>query len=136
MTDRRSVIRGGSRIFERGGGSGADTGFFTSTPPPLDIARVTSSTFQGGGGRHTHTLDPPLGSILGIQAKKGGKRGSNVKKPTSWPNRFRMDPPLVIDPYSKCRLGVCKRREHNDKSMPGMEDRVCLKRNKVSLLIM
>ena len=91
------------------GGPGADTGFFTSTPPPLDIVRVTSSalrkfekhphswTFTStpspghcpydvihtpkskGGGRvitpvtqHTHTLDPPLGSILGLQAKKGG----------------------------------------------------------------
>ena len=32
---------------------------------------MTSSTFQGGRG-HTHTLDPPLGSILGLQAKKGG----------------------------------------------------------------
>ena len=89
------------------------------SPPPLDIARVTSSTFQGGGGWSvtvTHTLhrfsvsgqvrgggdhpchptplDPPLGSILGLQAKKrggGSKRGSNfgpnVKKPTSWPKR-------------------------------------------------
>ena len=87
-----------------GGGPGADTGFFTSTPPPLDsvrvtssalrkfekhphswtftstppldIARVTSSTFQGGGRGdhpcHTHTLDPPLGSILGLPAKRGG----------------------------------------------------------------
>ena len=46
-----------------------------SQAPPLDIARVTSSTFQGGGRvitPVTHTLDPPLGSILGLQAKKGG----------------------------------------------------------------
>ena len=27
------LYRGGSRIFEGGGGPGADTGFFTSTPP-------------------------------------------------------------------------------------------------------
>ena len=36
---------------------------------------MTSSTFQGGRGDHpchTHTLDPPLGPILGLQAKKGG----------------------------------------------------------------
>ena len=111
------VFRGGSRIFERGGGSRRGYRIFHKHPPPwtlsawrhplsenlkntptfghsqappsLDIVRVTSSTFQGGRGYHpchTHTLDPPLGSILGLQAKKGGSNfGSNVKKPTSWP---------------------------------------------------
>ena len=36
-------------LLKGGGGPGAGTGFFTSTPP-LDIVRVTSSTFQGGAG--------------------------------------------------------------------------------------
>ena len=105
-----SKSRGGSRIFERGG-PGADTGFFTSTPPPLGhcpcdvicpqkngktphswtftstppplgIARVTSSTFQGGGGRHTHT--PWIRQVY--KQKRGRSNfGPNVKKPTSWP---------------------------------------------------
>ena len=46
----RVLLQGRIQDFLKGGGGpGADTGFFTSTPPPLDIARVTSSTFQGGG---------------------------------------------------------------------------------------
>ena len=95
--------RGGSRIFERGG-PGAETGFFTSTPPPLghcprdiirpqknwktpplldshkhthtplDIARVTSSTFQGGAGwsplSHTHP-----GSATGVHLRSTSKKG-------------------------------------------------------------
>ena len=50
------------------------------------------------------------GSILGLQAKRGGgKRGSNfgpnVKKPTSWPKRGGGDPgPLdpPLDPLLQC----------------------------------
>ena len=83
----RNQYSGADPGFLKGGGPGADTGFFTSTPPldivrvtssalrkfekhphswtststppPLDIARVTSSTFQGGRGDHPcHTHTP------------------------------------------------------------------------------
>ena len=89
--------------------------------PPLDIARVTSTTFQGGGGWSvpvTHTLHrfsvsgqvrgggggvitpatQPPGSATGVHLtstskKEGGSNfGPNVKKPTSWPKRGGPDP--------------------------------------------
>ena len=72
--------------FLKGGGPGADTGFFTSThPPPLGggcacghIVRVTSSDLRKIE-KHPHLLDPP----------------PHVKKPTSWPKRGGPDP---LDP--------------------------------------
>ena len=58
------VFRGGSRIFERGGGPGADTGFFTSTPPwrlsawrhPPSENLKNTPTFG-----HSQAPPPPLG---------------------------------------------------------------------------
>ena len=91
------LYRRGSRIFGRGGGPGADTEFFTSTPPPW------LRKFE----KHPHSwtftsTPPPLGHCprdvirpqkilkntptLGHSQKGGGSNfGPNVKKPTSWP---------------------------------------------------
>ena len=98
-----NINRGGSRIFEKGGGhlrrgyriswrGGGGVKTFTSTPPPLDIVRVTSSTLRKIE-KHPHswtfTSTPLLDiarvtsptfqggpwirhCILGLQAKKGG----------------------------------------------------------------
>ena len=52
-----SHVRRGSRIFERGGGPGADTGFFTSTPLghcPRDVIRPLKNTPTLG-----HSQGPP-----------------------------------------------------------------------------
>ena len=116
--------RRGYRIFERGGVQ-ARIQDFSQAPPPwtLSVWRHPPSEpppppwtlpvwrhphSKGGAGwsplSHTHTLDPPLGSILGLQANKGGgsKRGSNfgpnVKKPTSWPKRGGGPDPLDPPP--------------------------------------
>ena len=72
----------------------------TPPPPPWTLPVWRHPHSKGGRGNHpchTHTLDPPLGSILGLQAKKGGGSnfGPNVKKPTSWPKRGGPDP---LDP--------------------------------------
>ena len=48
---------------------------FTSTPLghcPRDVIHIPRGGGRGDHPCHTHTLDPPLGSILGLQAKKGG----------------------------------------------------------------
>ena len=83
--------RGGSRIFERGGGGpGADTRFFTSTPPrTLPVWR--------------HPQDPPL--HLRSTSKKGGGSnfGPNVKKPTSWPKRGGGGPDPLDPPPPRIR---------------------------------
>ena len=55
---------------------------------------------MSGAGADPGFLKGGGGSILGLQAKRGGsKRGSNfgpnVKKPTSWPKRGGPDP---LDP--------------------------------------
>ena len=83
---RRSCVlelQGRIQDFWKGGG-GSRRGYkiFHKHPPPLDIARVTSST-----GSAT--------CILGLRAKKGGGSnfGPNVKKPTSWPKRGGSGPP-------------------------------------------
>ena len=75
---------------------------FTSTypPPPLDIARVTSSTFQGGwgdrsrsrilcigfqyrdkfkGGVITPVTPPPPGSATGVHLRSTSKRGGGPR---------------------------------------------------------
>ena len=94
--------RGGSRIFEGGGGVQAQIQDCSQAPPPplLDIVRVTSSALRKLKDPRSWTFtSTPLGHcprdvihrirhcILGLQAKKGGGSnfGPNVKKPTSWP---------------------------------------------------
>ena len=102
--------RGGSRIFERGGGSRRGYRIFHKHPP-LDIARVTSSalrkienhphswTFTSTPVTHTHPGSATGGHLRYTNKKGGSKRGSNfgpnVKKPTSWPKRGGPDP---LDP--------------------------------------
>ena len=91
-----SIGTGADPGFLKGGGPGADTGFFTSTPPlALDIVRVTSSdlrkfekhhhswTFTKGGGP---TLGPMLKSL-----HRGPKGGGGVRTPWTPPP---LDPPL------------------------------------------
>ena len=76
-------------------------GHSQAPPPPWTLPVWRHPHSKGGGGvitpvTHTHTLDPPLGSILGLQAKKkggGANFGPNVKKPTSWPKRGGRTPP-------------------------------------------
>ena len=65
---------------------------FTRVNPTCNHNRVSGADpgfFKRGGG-----------SILGLQAKKGGSRrgsnfGPNVKKPTTWAKRGALDP---LDP--------------------------------------
>ena len=120
LTFLLGITRGGSRIFERGGGVQARIQDFSSTPPPLDIVRVTSSALRklkktpALGHIHKHPpppldiarvtsstpQDPPL--HLRSTSKKGGSNfGPNVKKPTSWPKGGGggpdpLDPPPCI----------------------------------------
>ena len=79
--------RRGSRIFERGGGGpGADTGFFTSTPP-LDIVRVTSSALGKIEIGHSQKGGPTLGPML--KSLHRGPKGGGGRTPWT-----PLDPPL------------------------------------------
>ena len=92
-------IRRGSRIFERGEGAGADTGFFTSTPPPLDIVRVTSS------GVHLRSTSKKGGPTLGPMLKNlhRGPKGGGSRPPGST-TEYNLLAPME---YISLHAGVC-----------------------------
>ena len=112
MTTRKyPTYRRGSRIFERGG-SRRGYRIFHKHPPPLDIARVTSSNlrkFEKHPHSWTFTSTPPLDIVCVTSSairkiekhphswtftKGGGPTlGPNVKKPTLWPKRGGSGPP-------------------------------------------
>ena len=85
------IVPGADPGFLKGGGPGTDTRFFTSTPPPLDIVRVTSSDLRKFE-KHPHSWTFTKGG--------GSNFGPNVKKPTSWPKRGGGGPdPLDPPPW-------------------------------------
>ena len=65
------------------------------------------SVYMQGGSR---IFERGRGSILGLQAKRGGGNfGPNVKKPTSWPKRGGGEPPgHPPPPGSATDMYVCR----------------------------
>ena len=92
LTFLLGITRGGSRIFERGGGVQARIQDFSSTPPPLDIVRVTSSALRKLKKTPAlgHSQAPPLG-----HCPRHVIRPQRIEKdPRSWTYSQAPPPPL------------------------------------------